>query len=125
MQQLFRCQELAGLRAMVAVDLGDAVPALSMLTWFASSNIDPIRDVFILNLNDGYPARVGVDGTRKAYPQDNFKREWPNVVAMSREVVDHVNKQWEKYGIGGMVESPSKQLLPLVAGEGPVVKLNS
>lgn len=125
MQQLFRCQELAGLRAMVAVDMGDAVSDLSMLTWFASSNIDPIRDVFILNLNDGYPARVGVDGTRKAYPQDNFKREWPNVVAMSREVVDHVNKQWEKYGIGGMVESPSKQLLPLVAGEGPVVKLNS
>jgi len=125
MQQLFRCQELAGLRAMVAVDMGDAVSDLSMLTWFASSNIDPIRDVFILNLNDGYPARVGVDGTRKAYPQDNFKREWPNVVAMSREMVDHVNKQWEKYGIGGMVESPSKQLLPLVAGEGPVVKLNS
>jgi len=125
MEKLFRCQELVGLRAIIAVDMGNAVADLSLLTWFASSNIDPVRDVFVYKLNDGYPARVGVDGTRKAYPQDNFSREWPNVVAMSREVVDHVNKQWEKYGFGGMVESPSIQLMTLVAGEGPVVRLNS
>jgi 4-hydroxy-3-polyprenylbenzoate decarboxylase len=56
-----------------------------MLVWRVTNNIDASRDIFI----DSF---IGIDGTNKS-EIDGFKREWPDDVNCTKEVIENLRKR--------------------------------
>lgn len=75
--------------------------------WHILSNIDPQRDI---NIIEG----VKVDARSKVASHFSFKRPWPNPVCMNEDVIRKVDERWGEYDIGDFIESPSKQFIPLM-----------
>jgi 4-hydroxy-3-polyprenylbenzoate decarboxylase len=94
----------------VAADYADVV-------WRVANNVDPARDCFYQYDADSkpYPTLV-MDALRKTLADDNFQRDWPNIVTADQATIDLVDQRWTEYGIGEFLESPSvkyrKQLYP-------------
>ncbi|HDP75036.1 MAG TPA: menaquinone biosynthesis decarboxylase [Bacteroidales bacterium] len=124
--QLFR-QELSslpiyqGLFALVLVDLDNQIDDLSLVLWFLLGNIDPSRDILIIRGNESN--LILVDGTRKAYPTDNFPRHWPNIVTMDAETIEKVDQMWHWLNIGEFIESPSLKLINLNQTDDAVMRI--
>lgn len=76
----------------------------SDLLWLAMANSDPRRDVEIL------PSGELLLDARSKHPGvgDNPAR-FPNVVMSSTETIHMVDKRWAEYGLGEMIESPSRR----------------
>ena len=74
------------------------------LLWLAMANSDPRRDVEIL------PSGELLLDARSKHPGvgDNPVR-FPNVVMSSTETIHMVDKRWAEYGLGEMIESPSRR----------------
>jgi 4-hydroxy-3-polyprenylbenzoate decarboxylase len=94
----------------VASDYADVV-------WRVANNVDPARDCFYQYDTEGHPyPTLVMDALRKTLTDDNFQREWPNIVTADQATIDLVDKRWDEYGIGKFIESPSvkyrKQLYP-------------
>lgn len=87
------------------------------IVWRVANNVDPARDCFYQYDSEGnaYPVLI-MDALRKTLEDDNFQREWPNIVTMDQETIDLVDRRWDEYGLGSFLESPSvkyrKQLYP-------------
>jgi 4-hydroxy-3-polyprenylbenzoate decarboxylase len=92
------------------------------IAWIASNNIDPARDCFhpVSDKGISFPVMV-MDGTRKTEGFDGFKREWPNVIIMDESTIRHVDENWNKYGLGPLVTSPSRKYRSLIYNTGAVV----
>ncbi len=73
---------------------------INTLVWYVLGNTDPVRDITIQK------ELILVDALRK-HGRKNFKRPWPDLVIMNDETIEKVNKKWEKYNIGGFIDSPS------------------
>lgn len=73
----------------------------SLCVWFASSNVEPLRDLYIYKGVALFDCRAKFGGV------NGFKRRWPNVVSMSSEVIESVDKKWCSLGLGEFKESPS------------------
>jgi len=56
-----------------------------MLVWRVTNNIDSNRDIFIDEI-------IGIDGTNKS-EIDGFKREWPDDVNCTKEVIEDLRKR--------------------------------
>lgn len=76
----------------------------------AFSNVDPKRD---LVFSDGpvdeldhsasqhlWGSKLGIDVTAKL-PEEGMQREWPEEMAMSKEIQELVNRRWKEYGFNG------------------------
>ncbi|MCB8963496.1 MAG: menaquinone biosynthesis decarboxylase [Bacteroidales bacterium] len=113
---------LANMYAIVALDFGDDLSNLSLALWFVAGNIEPLRDIYSIRIAGDEKARVGVDGTRKAYATDNFTRDWPNVVVMDEATICRVDSIWNELNIGSFVVSPSLSLQKLSVGGGAVTQ---
>ncbi len=61
--------------------------------WTLLNNIDPERDVQLLNTGQG-PV-FAVDGTPKL-KTEGFSREWPEKITMTAEVKRRVNDLWPR-----------------------------
>ena len=74
------------------------------LQWLAMANSDPRRDVEIL------PSGELLLDARSKHPGvgDNPAR-FQNVVMSSTETIHMVDKRWAEYGLGEMIESPSRR----------------
>jgi 3-polyprenyl-4-hydroxybenzoate decarboxylase len=120
-KELITQPHLQGMFAIVLVDIESLVNDLSLVLWFLSGNIDPSRDVTIVQNTDGNPV-ILVDGTRKAYPADRFPRLWPNIVAMDSETIDRVDQMWHWLDIGVFIESPSLRFISLNIGDDAVMR---
>jgi 4-hydroxy-3-polyprenylbenzoate decarboxylase len=99
----------------VGVDLGDYFT----LVWLLGGNLEPDRDVTIMESNENSKL-ILVDATFKTEANDNFKRDWPNVVTMDLKTIQNIDKKWESLGLGEFIKSPSLKFLPLVKGVGAV-----
>jgi 4-hydroxy-3-polyprenylbenzoate decarboxylase len=86
----------------------------NFLTWLVLSNIDPKKDVLLIENS------IFVDASIKNKRQDGFERDWPNIVAMDKAVIDKIDKLWGKLGIGDFIESPSNGRLNMQSGDGAV-----
>nr|AWJ66293.1 UbiD family decarboxylase associated with menaquinone via futalosine [uncultured bacterium] len=64
--------------------------------WTLLNNIDPERDVDIIDTANG-PVFV-MDGTPKL-KEEGFSREWPNKIIMSDEIKERVNNRWQSMGL--------------------------
>jgi 4-hydroxy-3-polyprenylbenzoate decarboxylase len=108
MYGLWGLGQLMFAKNIVVVDEGVNVHDLSEVAWRVTNNIDPRRDVIIV---DGpldaldhaapqayYGSKMGIDATAKG-PLDGHPREWPRDIVMSEDVKQLVDKRWEEYGI--------------------------
>lgn len=75
--------------------------------WLAAGNTDPVRDVQI--------TEQGVLRLDARFKPSAVERGWPNVVTMSPEVIEAVDRRWPEYGLGNdPLPSPSRRYLSLV-----------
>ena len=76
----------------------------SDLLWLAAANTDPRRDVRLLSggelLFDARSKHPSVEGNPKRFP---------NVVMASTDTIHRVDERWAEYGLGEMIESPSRR----------------
>ncbi|MNE13235.1 hypothetical protein D3C80_1060630 [compost metagenome] len=86
------------------IDISDIADAV----WRFSNNVDPRRDGFIIKAENNHEtSHVGLDGTRKTKEFDGFERDWPNILASTTETIEHIDKLWDKLGLGKFITSPS------------------
>lgn len=71
----------------------------SMVCWIILNNIDPVFDI------DVKAPCLFIDATSKH--GGNFKRDWPNVVVMDESTINKIDANWEYFGMGKFLESPS------------------
>lgn len=77
------------------------------LLWLAAGNTDPGRDIEITP-----SGRLRLDARFKP---EAVERGWPNVVAMSPEIIARVDARWADYGFPTpLLPSPSRRYLPLL-----------
>jgi len=95
-------------KIIVVVDEEVNVHDLEEAGWWATTNIDPQRDVFFVegpvdSLDHAAPeqdfgSKMGIDATRKL-PEEGHKRGWPQRARMSEEIVETVTRRWKEYGL--------------------------
>jgi 4-hydroxy-3-polyprenylbenzoate decarboxylase len=95
-------------KCIVVVDEDVDVQNAREVVWKALNNIDPERDIeFVHGPVDSldhasrlpnYGSKMGVDATRK-WSEEGFTRRWPDVIRMSDEVKQRVDRLWKKAGL--------------------------
>lgn len=85
---------------------------LSLLIWLLGSNTDPMRDTFIYDNKT-----LCLDARSKYSGLSGFNRRWPNVVAMSDEIIVKIDEKWNELSLGEFVKSPSISLRKLVLSD--------
>lgn len=76
---------------------------LSDLLWLAAANTDPKRDIRI------FEGVVIVDARSKRPGYGDNPSRFPNAVTSLPETIHLVDERWQEYGIGELVESPSRR----------------
>lgn len=97
-------------RCIVVVDHDVDVQDVSQVAFRAFSNVDPGRDVLIV---DGpvdaldhaapyfaYGSKIGFDATRKWEGEGVVRSPWPDLAVMSDEVKARVDARWAELGLG-------------------------
>jgi 4-hydroxy-3-polyprenylbenzoate decarboxylase len=104
-RKLIFAEEYKVASTYIIVDEGLMGGSVKDVLWYLLSNLETGRDLVIKHL----PAekKIFFDGTSKRVKEDNFPREWPNVVTMSKDVIKKIDKNWEAYGLGEFISSPS------------------
>jgi 4-hydroxy-3-polyprenylbenzoate decarboxylase len=76
--------------------------------WRFTNNLDPKRDHIIIRANDDSEINhIVFDGTRKTKEHDGFQRDWPNILASTKETIEHIDSIWNTLGLGPFIPSPS------------------
>jgi ubiquinone/menaquinone biosynthesis methyltransferase len=78
------------------------------VAWRLLANLDPKRDISMVDgpvdqLDHGasqalWGGKMCIDGTRK-WPEEGYKRDWPEVCRQSAEVRERVDAMWSELGI--------------------------
>jgi 4-hydroxy-3-polyprenylbenzoate decarboxylase len=94
---------------------------LAQVVWLAANNLDPSRDCFYPQNEDGtdFPV-LCLDGTSKSGTYDNFSREWPNVILMDEQTIHSIDEKWAHLNLGKFIPSPSLYHHALVKNSGAV-----
>lgn len=93
-------EEARGVRLIAVVDHETDPTDFEDVMWTLLNNIDPERDVRILDAPDG--PTFAVDGTPKL-PEEGFTRDWPDKIVMTEEVrrkVDGIMARLERVPVG-------------------------
>jgi 4-hydroxy-3-polyprenylbenzoate decarboxylase len=122
-ESLFEKDLLQGLNWIVYVDLEAVHIHIKDIVWLVANNIDPLRDCFYANAENGKPVLpMAIDGTGKSFAADGFKRQWPNILVMDDITIQQVDTIWNKLGLGNLIPSPSLNYKVLVKNEGAVAR---
>lgn len=84
---------------------------LSDLLWLAAANTDPKRDIRIFGNS------IIVDARSKRPGFGDNPSRFPNVVTSHPDTIHMVDDRWQEYGIGEMIESPSRRYRKLWLSE--------
>jgi 4-hydroxy-3-polyprenylbenzoate decarboxylase len=84
------------------------VQNLSEVAWRATGNIDPTRDLLIVDgpsddldhasVRHRFGGKLGIDATEKS-DMDGIGQPWPEEIAMSEEIRALVTRRWQEYGL--------------------------
>ena len=95
-------------KTIVVVSEHVNVHDLSEVAWRATGNIDPRRDLVILDgpmddldhaaLRHRFGGKLGVDATEKG-PLDDVAQPWPEEIRMSAAVRERVTRRWKDFGL--------------------------
>jgi 4-hydroxy-3-polyprenylbenzoate decarboxylase len=107
MYALWGMGQMSFTKMIVVVDKWVDVQNLSEVVWRIGNNVDPKRDVVILegpldvlehaSEIPAYGGKLGIDATKKL-PSEGFKRQWPPDIVMSPEIKKLVDDRWKEYG---------------------------
>jgi len=109
----------AGVKVIVLLDGEMPIQDLGDVFWRFANNTDMRRDSQLVEDAAGRPHLV-LDASTKTQELDGFARDWPNVIVMSEEIIERVDRRWAEYEIGPFLPSPSRKYRPLVQSEGAV-----
>ena len=108
MYALWGMGQMSFVKMIVIVDKWVNVQDLSEVLWRIGNNVDPKRDVVILegpldvlehaSSIPAYGGKMGIDATKKI-PSEGFAREWPPDIEMSDETRKLVDSRWKEYGL--------------------------
>jgi 4-hydroxy-3-polyprenylbenzoate decarboxylase len=80
---------------------------LSEVAWRATGNIDPRRDLMVIDgpmddldhaaIRHRYGGKLGVDATEKG-PMDDLGQPWPDEIVMTPQMREQVTRRWKEYG---------------------------
>ncbi|MBO5716978.1 MAG: menaquinone biosynthesis decarboxylase [Alistipes sp.] len=73
------------------------------LLWIAAANTDPKRDISVVN------GTMIIDARSKRPGYGTNPKRFPNAVTSLPEVIHHVDERWAEYGLGELIESPSRR----------------
>ncbi|MDA3779762.1 MAG: menaquinone biosynthesis decarboxylase [Bacteroidales bacterium] len=107
-------------KVIIFVDWNVDVYDFSMCTWIVAGNIDPIRDCVITKKENSKFTQIWFDGTRKTVLNDNFERNWPNVIVSDDKTIKEVDDIIENINFGKFIVSPSIKYKKLLFGSGVV-----
>jgi 4-hydroxy-3-polyprenylbenzoate decarboxylase len=93
---------------------------LPNLIWYCLNNIDPERDCLILKPINSKKSILYIDARRKIWKEQNFQREWPNVIVSGESTISAIDDMWDKLKIGTFIPSPSLRFKKLVRNEGAI-----
>jgi 4-hydroxy-3-polyprenylbenzoate decarboxylase len=95
-------------KTIVVVSEHVNVHDLSEVAWRATGNIDPKRDLLVLEgpmddldhaaLRHRFGGKLGVDATEKG-PLDDVVQAWPAEIVMTDEIRERVSRRWKDYGL--------------------------
>ncbi len=107
MHSLWGLGQLMFSKIIIVVDKAVNVQNVEEVLFYVGSNVDPQRDVTIVEgpvdvLDHAAPlmgagSKMGIDATTK-WPEEGYRREWPQEIRMSDEIIELVNQRWKKYG---------------------------
>ena len=90
-------------KIVVVVDDFIDVQNTQEVWWYTLANIDPKRDIIFskgptdildhASSEFAFHSKMGIDGTKKL-PEEGFKRQWPDVIAMDIQVKEKVNSYY-------------------------------
>jgi 4-hydroxy-3-polyprenylbenzoate decarboxylase len=80
---------------------------LSEVAWRATGNVDPLRDLVLVEgpmddldhaaVRHRYGGKLGIDATEKG-PLDDLAQPWPDEIRMRDDVRELVTRRWKEYG---------------------------
>src|SRR3989475_68215 len=95
-------------KTIVVVSEHVNVHDLSEVAWRATGNIDPKRDLLLLEgpmddldhaaLRHRFGGKLGIDATEKG-ALDDVAQAWPEEIVMSDEIRELVTRRWKDYGL--------------------------
>ncbi len=95
-------------KTIVVVSEHVNVHDLSEVAWRATGNIDPKRDLLLIEgpmddldhaaLRHRFGGKLGVDATEKG-PMDDIAQAWPDEIVMTDDVRERVSRRWKDYGL--------------------------
>jgi 4-hydroxy-3-polyprenylbenzoate decarboxylase len=95
-------------KTIVVVSEHVNVHDLSEVAWRVTGNIDPRRDLMVLEgpmddldhaaLRHRYGGKLGVDATEKG-PLDDVGQPWPDEIVMTDAIRALVSRRWKDYGL--------------------------
>lgn len=91
-QELLNSPAASGIRHLLLVDDETDVRDLQDVWWTILNNIDPERDVKVLN------GKMYWDGTPKR-ADEGFHRVWPKKITMPEDIKEKVSRNWADYGL--------------------------
>lgn len=108
MHALWGLGQMMFTKTIIVVDEDTDVQDLSYVAWRVLGNIDPRRDITIVEgpvdaldhsgLMPSIGTKMGIDATRK-WKEEGYNREWPDELFMTDAVKDLVDRKWESYGL--------------------------
>ncbi len=104
---------------ILIVDQQIDIEDVSQIAWIALNNIDAKRDVY-LNPHKAGKFKMIIDASRKTKNNDNFSRDWPNIVVSDNETIKRIDEIWKDLQLGNFLESPSKKYKKLVGNAGAI-----
>ncbi len=108
MSALWGLGQMMFTKVIIVVDEDVDVQSPAEVVWRTLANIDPQRDVLFsrgpmdvldhASIGPSFGSKMGIDATRK-WPEEGFTREWPDVIEMSKEVKQKIDRIWKDLGI--------------------------
>jgi 4-hydroxy-3-polyprenylbenzoate decarboxylase len=107
-----------GFKVILFADPAASLLDFPSLTWISANNIDPNRDCLIAGSGKSPVQSLIIDATRKTKESDGFERDWPNVIVMDSKTMKMVDENWDRFGLGPFIASPSNRYKTLVENPG-------
>ncbi len=111
---------LENVKIVFIMDKNVDISNMLVTIWLAANNIEPERDVFLLE--DDNQNILFIDGTTKSKKYDNFNRDWPNILIMKQEIINSIDAKWDKMSLGSLIKSPSLSFIDMVKNNDAVLK---
>ena len=103
------------------VDSGLPANDIQSALWYASGNIDPAEDCFVVE--NGFGGCLCADATAKTLRDDGFRRQWPEPVVSDSATVANVDRKQQEQ-TGEIIQSPSQRFKNLCSTAGAVKYIN-